>query len=146
MSGVSLENLGRYPCPVGVGAQVTDHCPHTVEPSVNDRRVDLEPPNSHFRAEFQVADALHQRVGQRQAAVLRQLAVARAADRVQEHQGLVQGERADGILEQQLLLRGGKSLQRGEESRSGVDSGRAFGALSPCCSRVRLAAAATVSA
>lgn len=106
-------------------------CSHTVEPGIYNRSVVLYPANSSFWTKFQVANVMRQGVGKRESAVSYEVVVAIAANRLQEDQRLMQGQRTDGILQQQFQLFGRKALQRrgriavrGEERKGipGIDT------------------------
>ena len=122
IDGTRLQNLIRAPritpeharrdrCALPDQRQVVDHGPQAVAPGGYYGSILLDLADPHFGTEFQVADGLYQCAGQREAPATPLPAIAVRRDRVEQHQRLVQRQRTDRILQQQLALRRRKGAQ-----------------------------------
>lgn len=97
--------------PTLMKTKVMDDAADAVRPRFRNRGVVLDPTDADFRAEFQIADAVDQRVRQRESAVLPLAAATVPVYGVQQDQRLVQRKRADRILQQELRLVGRQASQ-----------------------------------
>ena len=76
----------------------------TVEPSIHDRSIVLDPTQPYLRAELQVADSVGKRLRKCQSSVSPQSGITIPLGLVKEHQRLVQRYRAYRAFQQELRL------------------------------------------
>jgi hypothetical protein len=81
----------------GESLQVVSHLVDPGKPGMHDRCVFLLFPHADFRAEMEVADVIHQGLGQGEALVLNETVIPFFFQYIQQDQYLVQRERADGM-------------------------------------------------